>query len=67
MIDAQERLGSLSISALAFGNVSKVESARLLAKLKRAATDTEVRSTTRSADPGELAAIGIGYEVTKKE
>lgn len=67
MIDAQEKLGSLTITALAFGNVSKAESARLLAKLKRVATDTEVHSVAKRIDPGELAAIGIGYEVVKKE
>ncbi len=67
MIDAQEKLGSLSISALAFGNVTRADSARLLAKLKRVASDTEVLSVVRRVDPGELEAIGIGYEIEKKE
>ena len=67
MLDAKEKLGDITVSALGFGNLKRVDSARLMAKLRRVASDGDRDQPIKKADPSSLSAIGIGFETTKKE
>ena len=63
-IDASENLANITVNALAFGNYSKADSARLMAKIKHSVIGSE---PSRKLNPQTLAQMGIGFEVVKKE
>jgi len=69
MLDAQEKLSEITTTAISFGNLTKIDSSRLITKLKRAASDSAADSVqfSRKVDPATLASIGIGFEIGKKE
>ena len=62
MLDAQEKLNDIATTALSFGNLTKIDSARLMTKLKRVASDSAAESVqfARKVSPEALDSIGIG-------
>jgi hypothetical protein len=59
-LEANENIRAANIVALGMGNLEKLEQARLLGSWERAAAG---RRKARTARPGDLAAMGIAYEV----